>query len=325
MFLAICYRESNPEQLAQFEAEVRQTKQVSEEMDVIFKTLAQPDPPKKEDKKEDKNVIVLKSTQPWFDLSKDNGKPFYKRNGKGWTSVAGGREATPVYEPVAYTPATTTSTYTPPVYSSSSSFSRSRSATTSGSAMKLVCVGDGAVGKTSLLIRYTSNSFPSEYVPSVFDNYTAAVNHNGKLVNLGLWDTAGQEDYDRLRPLSYPGTDCFLVCCSSSNPTSLKNIETRWIPEVRHHMPGSKVVIVCTKTDLRGSSGAVSTADVMALAARVKADGYVECSALTGDGVKNVFDKVMDVVTSADTTKATAPSLGGKLKRLWRRSVSLFA
>eukprot|EP01102_Stenamoeba_stenopodia_P011325 TRINITY_DN3468_c0_g1_i1.p1 TRINITY_DN3468_c0_g1~~TRINITY_DN3468_c0_g1_i1.p1 ORF type:complete len:716 (+),score=182.00 TRINITY_DN3468_c0_g1_i1:90-2237(+) len=320
MFLAICYRESSPEQLAQFEAEVRQTKQVSEEMDTIFKTLAQPDPPKKEEKKEDKTTIVLKSNQPWYDLSADNGKPFYKRSGKGWTSVGGGMNPTPVYTPSYST--SSTSYYSPPT-----AIPHTTSAASSGS-LKLVTIGDGAVGKTSLLIKYSSGSFPSEYVPSVFDNYSCNVMHNGKAINLGLWDTAGQEDYDRLRPLSYPGTDCFLICCSAVSPTSLQNIESRWIPEARHHVPNAKVVIVCTKTDLRSSttSKVVSTADVMAMAGRVKADAFVECSSLTGDGVNEVFDKVKEVVlASSDASKKSAPSLGKKMRSLWRRSISLFA
>ena len=63
-------------------------------------------------------------------------------------------------------------------------------------------------------------------------------------ISLGLWDTAGQEDYDRLRPLSYPQTDVFVLCFSVISPTSFTNITNKWIPEIRHHCP-DKPVILC--------------------------------------------------------------------------------
>eukprot|EP00178_Gracilaria_changii_P007869 TRINITY_DN24512_c0_g2_i1.p1 TRINITY_DN24512_c0_g2~~TRINITY_DN24512_c0_g2_i1.p1 ORF type:complete len:209 (+),score=23.88 TRINITY_DN24512_c0_g2_i1:25-627(+) len=184
--------------------------------------------------------------------------------------------------------------------------------------IKLVVVGDGAVGKTCLLISYTSNSFPQEYVPTVFDNYSANVMVDGKTVSLGLWDTAGQEDYDRLRPLSYPQTDVFLVCFSIVSPTSFQNVKTKWVPEVKHHCPDTKLILVATKMDLREDKEQIdrlkekgyqpiAQADGEALAKDIGAEAYRECSALTQKGLKQVFDEAIKAVI--------APSRkGGKSK-----------
>jgi len=173
--------------------------------------------------------------------------------------------------------------------------------------IKLVVVGDGAVGKTCLLIAYTSNSFPREYVPTVFDNYTAHVIVEGKTISLGLWDTAGQEDYDRLRPLSYPSTDVFLLCFSLVNSTSFRNIKIKWLREVRHHCANAKLILVGTKLDAREDPAvvaklpeqglkAVETAEGDALSKEIGAIKYMECSALTQKGLKNVFDEAIKAI-----------------------------
>merc|ERR1711981_803361 len=73
---------------------------------------------------------------------------------------------------------------------------------------------------------------------------------DGKPINLGLWDTAGQEDYDRLRPLSYPQTDVFLTCFSIISPASFQNVKAKWYPEINHHCPSTPLVLVGTKIDL---------------------------------------------------------------------------
>jgi len=173
--------------------------------------------------------------------------------------------------------------------------------------IKLVVVGDGAVGKTCLLIAYTSNSFPREYVPTVFDNYTAHVMVESRTISLGLWDTAGQEDYDRLRPLSYPSTDVFLLCFSLVNPTSFKNVKIKWLREVRHHCPNAKLILVGTKLDAREDKETVEkihqqglkpveTAEGEALAKEIGAIKYMECSALTQKGLKSVFDEAIKAI-----------------------------
>jgi len=160
--------------------------------------------------------------------------------------------------------------------------------------LKCVVVGDGAVGKTSLLISYTRNAFPQDYIPTVFDNYTVDVLSDGKPISLGLWDTAGQEDYDQLRPLSYPMTDVFLVCFSVISETSFQNVTNKWIPELRHYEPNTPMILCGLKTDLRDDGGRkiVSVASAKALAKEVGIR-YTECSALTQVGLKAVFDEVV--------------------------------
>lgn len=74
---------------------------------------------------------------------------------------------------------------------------------------------------------------------------------DGRPVSLGLWDTAGQEDYDRLRPLSYPQTDVFLICFSLVSPPSFENVTGKWVPEILHHAPNIPILLVGTKLDLR--------------------------------------------------------------------------
>ncbi|KAK9705962.1 hypothetical protein RND81_07G095500 [Saponaria officinalis] len=170
--------------------------------------------------------------------------------------------------------------------------------------IKCVTVGDGAVGKTCLLICYTSNRFPTDYIPTVFDNFSANVSVDGNIVNLGLWDTAGQEDYSRLRPLSYRGADIFVLAFSLISRASYENVLKKWMPELRRFAPNVPIVLVGTKLDLREErryadpSGLhiITSAQGEELRKQIGAAAYIECSSKTQQNVKAVFDTAIKVV-----------------------------
>ena len=170
--------------------------------------------------------------------------------------------------------------------------------------IKCVVVGDGAVGKTCMLISYASNRFPTEYVPTVFDNYAVSIVIGEEPYLLGLFDTAGQEEYDRLRVLAYPSTDVFLICFSVASRTSFENVREQWAPEIKHYCPRAPIVLVGTQSDLRGDPHTisrlarskdrfVSEEEGKKLAKQLNAVTYAECSALTQKGLKNVFDEAI--------------------------------
>ncbi|KAJ3194882.1 Rho GTPase protein rac1, partial [Entophlyctis luteolus] len=145
---------------------------------------------------------------------------------------------------------------------------------------------------------------------------------DGKPINLGLWDTAGQEDYDRLRPLSYPQTDVFLVCFSLVNPSSFENVKAKWYPEISHHAPNTPMILVGTKLDLREDRetlerlrdrrmAPISFQQGMQMCKEIGAVKYLECSALTQKGLKNVFDDAIRAVFAPPPARKKNKDGGG--------------
>uniref|UniRef100_A0A3B5LKP6 Ras homolog gene family, member Gd n=1 Tax=Xiphophorus couchianus TaxID=32473 RepID=A0A3B5LKP6_9TELE len=100
--------------------------------------------------------------------------------------------------------------------------------------IKCVMVGDGEVGKTFLLVTYTTSAFKEKHLSALFDNYTGDISVDGHTVTLTLWDTAGREGYEQLRALAYAQADVFVVCFSIGSPSSYANVRLKWKPEVSH-------------------------------------------------------------------------------------------
>ena len=196
--------------------------------------------------------------------------------------------------------------------------------------IKLFAVGDGAVGKTSLLITYTTNKFPKPF-EGIDDPYLKTVelpivdksekktkqcnetksnpstetHETKRKFEVGMWDPHGGEDFDRLRPLDYPQTDLFLICFAVNSQSSFENVRNRWEPEVTHHMPSTPWILVGTKTDLRTEAEGldkhvqcISANRAKKEAKALKAVKYVECSALLQEGVEEVFLEAVKAVVA---------------------------
>ncbi|XP_075244613.1 ras-related protein ced-10-like [Convolutriloba macropyga] len=160
-------------------------------------------------------------------------------------------------------------------------------------ALKLVVVGDGAVGKTALLVRYTENVYSTDYVPTTWDNFAKNIQIDREMIGLQICDTPGQEDYERMRPLLYNDTNAFIICYAINSRNSFENVQSKWIGEIRHHCPDKPVIIVATKTDFRLHKDLkeplLSPEEGEQLRQSVGATLFLECSSLEGEGVNEVF------------------------------------
>jgi Rho family protein len=152
------------------------------------------------------------------------------------------------------------------------------------------------------------------YEPTVFENYVHDIYVDNVHIELSLWDTAGQEEFDRLRSLSYDDTHCIVLCFSVDSRDSLENVESKWVGEISDNCQGVKLVLCALKCDLRETAeddvpeGAAAVAKKerpmitydqgLEVAKRIKALRYLECSAMKNRGVNEAFTEAARVALS---------------------------
>jgi len=142
-----------------------------------------------------------------------------------------------------------------------------------------------------------------EYNPTVFDSYNVNVMVDGRTVGLTIWDTAGQDDYNALRPLSYPQTNVFILCYSVTNQESLDHVAgyrrygEGWEVELKHHCPGVPIILAGLKADLlddaQSQSKIVPFTKALEVGFQIGAVKTMEVSSLTGRNVKILFDEAI--------------------------------
>jgi Ras family protein A len=174
---------------------------------------------------------------------------------------------------------------------------------------------------------FKSGKFPEDHIPTIFETDIAKLKFTDEEfikkekvdeIEFSLWDTAGQESYDRLRPLSYPASDVVLICFAIDSPDSLANVESQWAKEVKHFCKGVPVILVGNKIDLREDKEMianlakkdqilVSTDKTKSMANKISAYAYVECSAKIQQGVQDVFETAAKAALKKNSSLINLP------------------
>ncbi len=201
--------------------------------------------------------------------------------------------------------------------------------------VKLVFNGAGGAGRTSFLTTLLTGTFPAEYVPTVFDNFSLPLQYSGRAFDVGWWDIQGGRDglmerYDReLRPLSYVHADVMFFPVDCANPETLRQAEELWWPQALQHVPTCKFVLLVLKTDLRDDVDVLAKLEQRgeAIMSREEAEEWgakhgmpvIQVSAKRGDGMKHVLRQIIDIVIQAEAERAAAPTAPSRVSAFFKR------
>ncbi len=146
--------------------------------------------------------------------------------------------------------------------------------------VSIVVIGDAAVGKSCVIQSFLNNTFIPIYYPTSCNKYECLYHlTNGPYVKLIIWDTSGLPEFDGARPLCYTNTDLFIICFTQINPSTIKSVKEKWLPEVDKYGKGKHVLLLGTKRDLSTDKNPGIPLEFLPVIQGNPACSYAECSA----------------------------------------------
>lgn len=176
----------------------------------------------------------------------------------------------------------------------------------SSKTVKVVLLGEGRVGKTSLALRFVHNTFNHSQQASLQASFlTKQITAANEQVELAIWDTAGQERFHALGPIYYRDAQAALLVYDITDADSFTRVQT-WVQELRQMVgPGIVIAIAANKQDLQRMR-TVSAEESEAYAASIHAL-HVGTSAKTGLGLQDIFQAIADQVVVKSPEQGAAP------------------
>lgn len=170
--------------------------------------------------------------------------------------------------------------------------------------IKCVVVGDVSVGKTWLITTFVTNKNPVGYLPTLFDNWAKQMTYNENKYNLTLWDTAGQEEFEELRKLSFQDTDVFLLCYAVNNVSSFNNLP-KWLDKLEaYDVP---VLLVGTKCDIKDDDN-IDEKMIEGLCLKFNLPQKIECSSLELINIHDVFETAVEMAIKPKASRKQYPN-----------------
>lgn len=161
---------------------------------------------------------------------------------------------------------------------------------------KITVIGNGAVGKTSLIKKYTQGSFQKDYIKTLgaqFSKYDEEI--DGDNVKLFFWDIAGQQEFGFMRPTFYKGSKAAIIVCSlegtEHGKESINDIST-WHEDIKKFCGDLPIVLFGNKVDLIDEKS-LDDSEIEALVEERNFLGYYRTSAKTGTGVYEAFQAII--------------------------------
>ncbi len=168
--------------------------------------------------------------------------------------------------------------------------------------LKIIVIGQPAVGKTSLVRKFVSGEFNKDYRSTIGTNIYIkdVVLEDGRKVILNIWDIAGQERWIRMRNRYYNGTQGAVIVGDLSRKRTFENIEKFWYPDLKVHNLLIPIILIGNKHDLEAE---ISNQEVEDLKRRIKAELFITTSAKTGENVNEIFQKLSKKILDAINNK----------------------
>ncbi|KAG5859479.1 Ras-like GTP binding protein [Encephalitozoon hellem] len=192
---------------------------------------------------------------------------------------------------------------------------------------QLTIIGSATCGKTSILTRHVKRTFGTEISPTVFNSVSNTYKHKDHVVELRLWDTAGQDEYARFRHLALPSADYIMIVYAIDDRSSYAEVKNSLVGQVKEKAPQAKYFLVGAKTDLREDSkrleelarsgdSPITTSEGLELSQSIGAMGYFECSAKNNIGIDDIFEKISKYALKIHQ-KESRSFIGRILNSLW--------